>query len=172
MKAADVNAHGDLIIGIQFSPDGQKFVTGSSDQKAKVYDAKSLKMEKSLEGHSKAVLDVAWSGDGWLIATASADKQVILWNTETGEKYKTLLGKGQEVTIVKFMSRTGEGLLTAEGVGGLKANLKSLPGKFKYAFTASLTPDESMILAGGQSGTIHLWDARKYSLIKSFQPGK
>jgi len=95
---------------------------------------------------------------------------VLLWDTKTGEKYKTVVSKGEEVTIVKFMSKASEGLLTAEGGKILKANSRNLPGEFKYAYSADLTPDGSVILAGGLSGTLRLWDAKKYSLIKSFEP--
>lgn len=168
LKAKDLMAHKDLITSITFSPDRQRFVTGSSDGIAKIYESGTLKKLQNLEGHGQAILDTSWSGDGWKIATSSADKKVIFWDTETGEKSKTLLGKGDEVTIVKFMSRTSDSLLTAEGVGQLKANNKTLPGKFSYIYSASLTPDEKLIIAGGQSGELKLWDAKKCTLVKSF----
>lgn len=170
LKAKNLDAHKDFITSINFSPDKTQFVTGSSDRTAKIHDLDTLKLVRSLEGHSLAVLDASWSGDGRLIATGSADGKVVLWNTDTGEKYKTIAGKGEEITIVEFMSKASEGLLTAEGGGLLKANNQNLPGDFKYAFTASLSPDGSMILAGGQSGNLRLWDAKKYSLLKSFEP--
>ena len=170
LKAKNVDSHKDLITSINFSPERKQFVTGSSDGTAKIYDLDTLKNTRSLEGHSLAVLDASWSGDGRLIATSSADGMVLLWDTKTGEKYKTVVSKGEEVTIVKFMSKASEGLLTAEGGKILKANSRNLPGEFKYAYSASLTPDGAMILAGGQSGTLRLWDAKKYSLLKSFEP--
>lgn len=170
LKAENLDAHKDFITSINFSPDKTQFVTGSADRTAKIHDLDTLKLVRSLEGHSLAVLDASWSGDGRLIATSSADGKVVLWNTDTGEKYKTIPGKGEEITIVEFMSKASEGLLTAEGSGLLKANNQDLPGDFKYAFTASLSPDGSMILAGGQSGNLRLWDAKKYSLLKSFEP--
>lgn len=170
MKAKSLDAHKDLITSINFSPEKNQFVTGSSDGTAKIHDLDTLKVVRSLEGHSLAVLDASWSGDGRLIATSSADGKVVLWNTDTGEKYKTIPGNGEEITIVEFMSKASEGLLTAEGIGLLQANNQSLPGDLQYAFSASLTPDGAMILAGGQSGTLRLWDAKKYSLLKSFEP--
>ncbi len=170
LKAKNLDSHSDLITSINFSPKKNQFVTGSSDGTAKIYDLETLKNIRSLEGHSLAVLDASWSGDGRLIATSSADGKIVLWYTDTGEIYKTVAGKGEEVTVVKFMSKVSEALLTAEGTGLLKANNKNLPGEFKYAYSASLTPDGSVILAGGQSGTLRLWDAKKYSLLKSFEP--
>ena len=170
LKVGNLDSHTDLITSINFSPERNQFVTGSSDGTAKIYDLETLKNTRSLEGHSLAVLDASWSGDGRLIATSSADGMVILWDTKTGEKYKTVTAKGEEVTIVKFMSKVSEALLTAAGGKLLKANSKTLPGEFKYAYSASLTPDGSFILAGGQSGTLRLWDAKKYSLLKSFEP--
>ncbi|MFK5920630.1 MAG: hypothetical protein QM496_00510 [Verrucomicrobiota bacterium] len=170
LKAKDLLAHTDLISSLNFSPDKKRFVTGSSDGTAKIYQLPALKKIRSLEGHALAVLDASWSGDGHLIATSGADKNIILWNTETGEKFKTILGKGEEVTVVQFLSKTNDSLLTAEGSGMLKANNKNLPGEFEYAYSASLSPDGKLILAGGLSGTLRLWDASKYSLLKSFEP--
>ena len=169
LKAKDLDASKDLITTINFSPDKKRFVTGSSDGIARIYETKTLEHLNSLEGHGQAILDTSWSGDGWKIATSSADKRVIFWDTESGEKVKTLMGKGQEVTVVKFISKTSDGLLTAEGSGQLKANNKTLPGKFNYIYSASLTPDEKLIIAGGQSGEIKLWDVKKYKLLKSFK---
>jgi WD40 repeat protein len=170
LKAKNLDSHTDLITSINFSPERNQFVTGSSDGTAKIFELATLKNSRSLEGHSLAVLDASWSADGRLIATGSADGRVVLWNTDTGEVYKTVTKTGEEVTIVKFMSKASEGLLTAQGGKLLKANSKNLPGEFKYAYSASLSPDGSLILAGGLSGTLRLWDAKKYSLLKSFEP--
>ena len=168
LVAKDEKAHKDLVSSINFSPDRKKFVSGSEDKIARVYEVDGLKPVHSLEGHGQAILDTAWSGDGWLIATGSADKNVILWDTETGEKYKTINGKGQEITIVKFLNSTSDTLITSEGEGQIKVGTKGLSGAFRYAYSATVSPDNRYILAGGQKGEIRLWDAKKYKLLKSF----
>ena len=167
--AKDDQAHKDLVSSIDFSPDRKKFVSGSEDKIAKVFEVKGLKLIHSLEGHGQAILDTAWSGDGWQIATSSADKNIILWDTETGEKNKTIAGKNKEITIVKFLNNISDTLITSEGEGQIKVGTKGLSGTFSYAYSATVSPDSKYILAGGEKGEILLWDAKKSKLLKSFK---
>ena len=56
---------------VAFSPDGQRIVTGSLDETAKVWDAASGKELLTLKGHSGQVGAVAFSPDGQRIVTGS-----------------------------------------------------------------------------------------------------
>src|SRR6185295_661463 len=60
-------------------PDGQRIVTGSRDQTAKVWDAASAKLLRTLEGHHGPVWSVAFSPDGERIVTGSWDRTARVW---------------------------------------------------------------------------------------------
>jgi WD40 repeat protein len=61
---------------VAFSPDGQRIVTGSVDQTAKVWDSASGKELLTLKGHGSVVRSVAFSPDGQRIVTGSKDRQL------------------------------------------------------------------------------------------------
>jgi len=169
LLSENLNAHHDMISGIQFSPDKKEFVTCSDDGIAHIFDSDSLLRKKSLEGHSLSLLDVAWSKDGRLIATASADKKIILWNADSGEIHKTISENEKEISVVKFLSKNSEDLILAHGEGELTAKNKKLSGAFDYIYTATVSPDDALILAGGKNGLVRIWDSKTNKLLKSWE---
>ena len=64
-----------------FSPDGQRIVTCSDDQTAKVWDSASGKELLTLKGHGGGVASVAFSPDGQRIVTGSADQTAKVWDS-------------------------------------------------------------------------------------------
>ena len=77
-----------------FSPDGQRIVTGSGDQTAKVWDAASGKELLTLKGHGSRVWSVAFSPDGQRIVTGSRDQTAKVWDAASGKELLTLKGHG------------------------------------------------------------------------------
>ncbi len=75
-----------------FSPDGQRIVTGSADQTAKVWDAASGKELLTLKGHGAQVRSVAFSPDGQRIVTGSRDQTAKVWDAASGKELLTLKG--------------------------------------------------------------------------------
>jgi WD40 repeat protein len=69
------------IASAAFSPDGSRIVTGSSDQTAKVWDARSGAEVLSLKGQTESVRSAAFSPDGSRIVTTSGDSAKV-WETE------------------------------------------------------------------------------------------
>ena len=67
-----------------FSPDGQRIVTGSWDQTAKVWEAASGRELLTLKGHSDAIVSVAFSPDGQRIVTGSEDQTAKVWEAASG----------------------------------------------------------------------------------------
>ena len=63
----------DSVCGL--SPDGQRIVTGSEDETAKVWEAASGRELLTLKGHSDWIWSVAFSPDGQRIVTGSGDKR-------------------------------------------------------------------------------------------------
>ena len=54
-----------------FSPDGTQLATASSDQMARLWDARTGDLLLTFQGHAEAVNGVAFSLDGTRLATAS-----------------------------------------------------------------------------------------------------
>ena len=76
-----LGVHADLVMGIDFSPDGRRIVTACHDNLLRVFDAKTYKLVLELEGHRSHVAAVVFSPDGSRIASASGDATVRIWDT-------------------------------------------------------------------------------------------
>jgi WD40 repeat protein len=78
-----LRGHNAGINAAVFSADGQRIVTGSSDQTAKLWDLASGRELLSLKGHSARINAVAISADGHRIVTGSSDQTAKVWEAAT-----------------------------------------------------------------------------------------
>jgi WD40 repeat protein len=85
-----------------FSPDGSRVVTGSLDQTARVWDAKSGAEVVTLKGHTGVVNSASFSPDGSRIVTGSSDSTAKVWDAESGAEVLTLKGHYARVTSASF----------------------------------------------------------------------
>ncbi|KAE9385681.1 WD40 repeat-like protein [Gymnopus androsaceus JB14] len=70
---------------VAYSPDGKQIVSGSRDNKLKIWSTEtSLPIGEALEGHTDFVTCVAYSPDGTQIVSGSKDKTVRIWSAGTG----------------------------------------------------------------------------------------
>jgi len=97
---------------VQFSPDGSKLASASSDSNVIVWDASTGTPLHTLKGHSGWVNAVQFSPDGSKLASASKDSNVIVWDASTGTPLHTLEGHSREVNAVQF-SPNGSKLASA-----------------------------------------------------------
>jgi dipeptidyl aminopeptidase/acylaminoacyl peptidase len=76
---APLTGHTKGVLSAAFSPDGERIVTASGDDTARLWDAETGKQIGELRGHTHNVTSAAFSPDGKRIVTASDDKTVRLW---------------------------------------------------------------------------------------------
>jgi WD40 repeat protein len=62
---AILQGHTDSVVSAVFSPDGQRIVTASKDQTARVWNASSGQLQAILQGHTDSVVS-AKRFDSWL----------------------------------------------------------------------------------------------------------
>ena len=80
-----VAAHLYAINHIEFSPNGQLFVTCSMDKSIKVWDAQELKLLKVIDkaryaGHGTSVNKLFWSSYNQQLASCSDDRTITIWD--------------------------------------------------------------------------------------------
>ena len=72
--------HEGVVDSAQFSPDGQRVVTASGDNTARLWDAASGKPIGEPMKHEEAVNSAQFSPDGQRVVTASQDNTARLWD--------------------------------------------------------------------------------------------
>jgi WD40 repeat protein len=167
--------HSDTVLSLDFSPDGKLLASGGADKFLRVTSLESGKLLKTFEGHTHHVLGVKWKQDGRTVASAGADALVKIWNSSTAERLKNVEGFGKEVTSVSFVGVTDQ-VLASAGDGQLRLvrdsgeSVRSFAGATDYLYSAAATPNGKVIVAGGQDGTLRVWDGREGKLQAEFPP--
>ncbi|MEM7700189.1 MAG: c-type cytochrome domain-containing protein, partial [Verrucomicrobiota bacterium] len=127
--------HRDILFDATFSPDGSKIATGGYDRIIRLWDIKSGKLLRELDGHNGAVFDLAFSPDGTVLASASGDSTGKVWNVESGERLDTLNQPQGEQFRIAFTS-DGRSIL---GVG---ADNRIRKWELRSRETAAINPVE------------------------------
>ena len=76
---AMLEGHENRVSSVAVLPDNTFIVTGSDDNTARIWDAKSGAARAVLKGHQKTVRSVAVSPDGAFIVTGSNDTSARIW---------------------------------------------------------------------------------------------
>jgi hypothetical protein len=104
--------HESTVNTAQFSPDGQRIITASEDNTARVWDAKTGQEIAKLNGHEGWVNTAQFSPDGQRIITASEDNTARVWDAKTGQEIAKLNGHERTVNTAQF-SPDGQRIITA-----------------------------------------------------------
>lgn len=103
--------HTAPVSSVAFSPDGQRIVTRSEDQTAKVWDAAKGQEVLTLKGHTAPVTSVAFSPDGNRVFSWDAQNNMLAWSTTTGRPVDPV---NPPARLQDRMARSPDGFLRAE----------------------------------------------------------
>ncbi len=95
---------------VDFSPDGQKIVTGSLNHNIAIWTIEG-KLIQTIEDDLGGVNDLKFSPDGTTIASAGVDKTIKIWALD-GTLLNTLSGHNSQVINIEFAS-DGKTLISA-----------------------------------------------------------
>jgi hypothetical protein len=131
---------------VQFSPDGSKLASASSDMKVKVWDASTGAHLHTLEGHSGWVNAVQFSPDGSKLASASSDNKVKVWDLNTNLPIQIIDVEGY-VTNLAF---SPDGLSLNTNMGSFKLEFGVGESHHENACTFHHQVADDWILRHGQ----------------------
>ena len=166
-----LNGHTSTVLSVAFSPDGTRIATGSFDNTAKIWDARTGAPQFDLKGHSKPVSSVAFSPDGTRIATGSSDRTAKVWDARNGTLLLELKGHTNVIYSVAF-SADGTRIATGSADKTAKvwdartcAPLLEIKGQTDEVRRVAFSPNGTRIVTGGGDKTAKVWDASTGTLL-------
>jgi WD40 repeat protein len=125
-------------VSAQFSPDGERVVTASDDNTARVWDARTGQPVTEPLRHKSGVISAQFSPDGERVVTASADMSARVWDARTGQPVTEPLRHDADPRRFFYFYSTL---------------------KFDPAFSAKFSPDGQRVVTASEDKTARVWDA-------------
>ncbi|MEQ1696051.1 MAG: TIR domain-containing protein [Hyphomicrobiaceae bacterium] len=153
------------IQAVQYSPDGTRLVTASSDGSAWVWDAKTGLPLCSAAPHAGIVWTASFSPDGRRIVTASEDQTARILDAADCRQLAVLEGHTAAVTKAAF-SPDGRRIVTASRDNSARVwdvatgkPLTLLKGHGDWVLSAAFSPDGTLIATASADASVRIWDA-------------
>ncbi len=92
-QLATMAGHSWIVTCVAFSPNGALLASGSLDGSAKIWNASTHELVRSLEDGGISVSSLAFTPDGKQLVAATARGSVDFWRVATGEKERSFRGR-------------------------------------------------------------------------------
>ncbi|PHH84985.1 hypothetical protein CDD83_1079 [Cordyceps sp. RAO-2017] len=122
-----------VITCLQFDDD--KIITGSDDTLIHIYDTKTGKLRKRLEGHEGGVWALQYEGN--ILVSGSTDRSVRVWDIERGLCQQVFYGHTSTVRCLQILMPTETGRVAA--------------GR------AVMQPEKPLIITGSRDSQLRVW---------------
>ncbi|HUS64117.1 MAG TPA: protein kinase [Kofleriaceae bacterium] len=98
---ATLPGHTASVTSVQFSVDGARLVSTSSDATAALWDV-AARRKVAILRHAARVNTAAFSPDGEVVVTGSDDRTAVIWLAATGDRLAALSGHTATITQLAF----------------------------------------------------------------------
>lgn len=136
-----------VITCLQFDED--KIITGSDDTLIHIYDTKTGKLRKKLEGHEGGVWALQYEGN--MLVSGSTDRSVRVWDIERGLCQQVFYGHTSTVRCLQILMPTETG--------------KDSEGK------AIMQPEKPLIITGSRDSQLRVWRLPEVGSRRYIQTG-
>ena len=150
----------------QFSPDGRRVVTASSDGTARVWDAQTGQPLTHPLKHAAGANSAQFSPNGLRVVTASADHTARVWDAQTGQPVTDPLKHANEVKFAQF-SPDGRRVVTASADATARVwdaqTGQPVTEPLKHegpVGCAQFSPDGQRVVTASYDNTARVWDAK------------
>jgi WD40 repeat protein len=162
--------------GAAFSLDGNRVVTGSQNQHAKIWDAHTGALQATLPVPGSMVNSAVFNDDGSQVVTASSDPVVRLWDAKTGTELAKLVGDVSAVESAAFNQQGNRLISTSNNntvrVWDTQSHQQIRALRFEgQALSVALNPDGGSFITTGNSffssgdDTARLWSTETGELL-------
>ena len=168
--------HQGLVRSIEFSSDGQRFVTASDDKTARIWKVEPDNIRKLSD-------DFVWTGGGIASATfspnseriaiTSTDGKIFIWDPK--ERSSQILYSGNATaTASAGFSPNGKLIVASSEAEGLRVwNLEtkdfSQLTDVRGIRTAEFNVDSQHVVTGSNNGKATLWDVKAGANVRSYE---
>jgi WD40 repeat protein len=158
----DLEGHTDRVTAVAISADGKRAVSSSEDKTLRVWDLEGSQLPRILEGHTDQVDAVALSDDGQLVVFGSDDKTIRICDLEGNQPLRFLEG---HTGAVRAMALSGNGRRAISGSWDKTLRVWDIESGNCLAvftcdaqvYTCAWARDRNRIVAGDESGKVHLF---------------
>ncbi len=179
-----LHGHSNRVWSVAFNPqlvdddtsaDGITLASGSADRTIKLWNCKTGRCLKTLQGHSSWVWSVAFHPQGHLLASGSYDRTIKLWDLDAGKCVQTLDGHTAPVVSIAF-SPNGEWLASSSFDTTIKLwnvqtgqCLQTLLGHSNSVWQVSFSADGQCLVSCSFDQTIKLWQVSTGRCLQTFE---
>ncbi|GFS58737.1 serine-threonine kinase receptor-associated protein [Nephila pilipes] len=165
--------HPHIVKSVDFNSEDSKLLTASNDKKVRVFNL--LRPEESgecLTGHTSAVKKALFLCDDKRVVSAADDKTVRFWDLSSLQEVKKLEFETSPSSLE--LSSNGEILVITHGHSVSFYNIKNFEKLKEYKVpsqvnSASLHPDQSVFVCGGDDFKMYKFDFETGAEIESFK---
>ena len=182
--------HAARVGAVVFSPDGNRLLSGSSDNTVKLWDVASGRLLRTFNG-AGTVVTVAFSPDSKRVLSGSLDGKLKLWEAASGRLLRSIDvyddGSSSDIHSVAF-SPDGKRFLSGGSGAWLQSGsmkgalrlwdaetgelLRAFEGHTGFVHSVAFSPDGARIVSASGDNTLKLWDAATGELLRSLEGHK
>lgn len=159
--------HGSMVIGVAIAPDGQTLVSCGWDNLVRVWDLRTGRPLRALEGHKQPIYTVTFAPDGKVLASAGQEKAIRLWDFATGRPLRELTGHAASHARLCFtpdgkrLVSAGDDKLALLWDVATGKELRRVEGHTAAVTGLTLSPG-GVLATASADGTALVWDARPW----------
>jgi WD40 repeat protein/transcriptional regulator with XRE-family HTH domain len=176
-----LSGHTASITSLDFSADGTRLISGSSNGELMLWDVINGRQVRILQGPTEGftpivhyeIFAVAYSPDGKHILSGDTYGQAIIWDVASGEKLNTVIVEEAignhsfpDIGFDAAFSPDGKLAAITGGIGTVRMwdvatgeNVLILKGHSGAVNSATFSADGKLIATAGVDGTAKVWDA-------------
>lgn len=112
LDAPPLVGHSGDVTSVAYSPDGTLIASGSVDHTARLWDANTGQLLRTLSGGDVEIRSVSFNQNGQFLVTAGSDDKFRIWDVHTGSSLSE--GQGQGWLVAALCHPKSPALATAE----------------------------------------------------------